>query len=560
VTGRAATFTVLAFLSGAAMSGCAAKPVALARCVRDEQCGEGFACGGGTCLPREAPPSVWGIEIAPPSDSPAAFTELTQVNAPAATFDVQAGAKTTITVALPGDATTTTLSTAHLVLSVPSALAGRPDLHFETDLPPAKDAGPATFTLQIPKALSGRYATFQVLPLTPSDQTNAPQRASVMIGDTVTLPVPAAPLSVHGRLLSAVGDPRSGFTARAYRGADLISNVAVTMKDGTFTLLVPTLSGDDSPITVDLEPATGAADPRFTSRSMPLVTNTDLGDVTLPPFGQPNVFRFVVQGTSVDAVTIPGAVVRAWTLLADDAPGKTDFVRAAPTDVTGSVSMGLLPGTTVALRNYDVAVVPPPESLYGLRCIPQFPLASGGTAMLPANVPPIVLPRRTSVSGIVRGHDGTPAEGVMILATRTAADPASLCASNVGATPATTTTDGDGAYTLRLDPGTYRLDVDPASGAPFPRLTEAGVVVSAATTLDHPITLPAGAVVEGTARGPDGAPLPLTAVRFYELACPSSAACTGAAGVEPTLRAQTRADATGHFRVVIPTNAPTSTP
>jgi hypothetical protein len=548
---------VVSLVSAAALTGCAARPVASARCQRDEQCGEGFACGGGACLPREAPPAVWGIEVAPPSDSPGALTELTQVNAPAATFDVQAGGKTTLTVALAGD--TTTPSTAHLVLSVPSALPGRPDLHFETDLPPAKDAGPPAFTLQVPTTFLGRTAIFQVLPLPPSDQTNAPQRAALVIGEKVTLPVPASPLSLHGRLLSAVGDPRSGFTARAYRGADLVSNVDVT-KDGLFTLLVPTLGGDDSPITVDLEAATGAADPRFTSRPMPLVTNTDLGDLTLPPFGQPNVFRFVIQGTSVDATTIPGAIVRAWTLLADDMSGKTDFVRAAPTDATGSVNMGLLPGTTVALRNYDVAVVPPPESLYGVRCIPQFPLASGGTAMMPANVPPIVLPRRTSVSGVVRGHDGTPAEGVMILATRTAADPASLCASNVGAPPATTTTDDGGVYTLHLDPGTYRLDVDPASGAPFPRLTEAGVVVSAATTLDHPITLPAGAVVEGTARGPDGAPLPLTAVRFYELACASAAACPGGARVEPTLRAQTRADASGHFRVVIPIISPITSP
>ncbi len=547
-------------LSCASLSGCSARQVVAPQCQRDEQCGDGFACGGGVCLPREAPPPAWGVEIAPPSDSLGAFTELTQVSAPAATFDVQAGAKTAIIIA--PDATATTLSAAHVVLSVPSTLPGRPDLHFETDLTPAKDASAAFFTLQIPTAFMGHTATFQVLPLPPSDATNAPQRGTTVIAEKIALPAADAALSLHGRLLSAVGDPRSGFTARAFRGADLVSNVDVT-NNGVFTLLVPTQAGDDSPITVDLEPATGASDPRFTSRPMPLVANTDLGDLTLPPFGQPNVFRFVIQGSSVDAETISGAVVRAWTLLADELTGKTDFVRAAPTDVTGNVNMSLLPGTTVALRDYDVAVVPPPESLYGVRCIPQFPLASGGTATNPANVPPIILPRRTLVSGAVTGHDGTPAAGVMVLATRTVADPASLCASNVGATPATTTTDANGVYTLHLDAGTYRFDVDPAATAPFPRLTEASVVVpSAATMVDHPISLPVGAVVEGTARGPDRAPMPLTAVRFYELPCASVAACTGDARVEPTLRAQTRADASGHFRVVIPTNAnaPNATP
>jgi hypothetical protein len=552
-------------LALAAAAGCSAAHFSAAQCQRDEQCGDGFACGAGTCLPREAPPAAWGIELVPPSDSAAARTELLRVSAPAATFDVQAGAKATITAALAGDTTTIPLTAAHLVLAVPSTLPGRPDLQFEADLPAATDAGPPTFTVQVPAAVVGSPGTFQVSPLPPSDHAYAPLRATIPVGEKVVLPLPTSRLSVRGRLLSVVGDPRAGFTARAYRGPDLVSNVDVTATaDGSFTLLVPASAGDAAPplITVDLEPAPGAADPRFASRAIPLAANVDLGDVTLPAFGQPNVFRFAARGAADDGPPVSGAVVRAWTLLADDAAGTTDFVRAAPTAADGQINMGLLPGTTIALRNYDIAVVPPPESVFGVRCISQFPLASGGTLDAPANVPPVVLPRRTLVSGAVRRHDGTPAENVTILATRTAVDPASPCASNVGATPATTTTDANGVYSLWVDPGTYRFDYDPPAGAPFPRLTEFGVVVPqpvptmAAPALDHPTALPAGAILEGTTRGPDGAALPLAAVRFYELACASVAACAGDAHVEPTLRAQTRSDTSGHFRVVIPTTGP----
>jgi hypothetical protein len=527
-------------------AGCAAKPSATSRCQRDDQCGDGNACSGGTCLPRAAPPAVWAIELAPGSASDAAFTELQQASAPAAAFDLTAGAKVTLTATIVGDTTTVPFTVAHLVLTVPSTIPGRPDLQFETDLPPRK-SGPPVFTLQLPKAIFGRAGTFQVLPLSPTDAAHEPVRLSLPIAEQVELPLPTARLTVHGRLVSALGDPRGGFTARAYLGTKLVSNVDVTTTAGVFTLFVPAsdeVAALTPGLTVELEPIAGAADPRFASRAMPVSANTDLGDLVLPPFGQPNVFHFAVHGDADNGMPVAGAVVRAWTLLANGDAGKTDFVRAAPTDDAGGANLGLLPGTTNALRVYDVAVVPPPESPYGIKCIPEFPLASGGTSDQPANLPPVVLGRRTVVSGAVRGQDGTPASGVMVLATRVSADGTTPCTPNVGAAPTAATTDDAGVFSLRLDAGTYRIEYDPPSGAPFPRLTERGVVVRSSTgaTIDHPVSLPSGAVVEGTARGPDGAALPLAAVRFFELAPPA----------EPVLRAQARTDAQGHYRAVIP--------
>jgi hypothetical protein len=74
------------------------------------------------------------------------------------------------------------------------------------------------------------------------------------------------------------------------------------------------------------------------------------------------------------------------------------------------------------------------------------------------------------------------------------------------------------------------------------------VTVSVSTGA-HPVQLPPGAVLEGTLRDSAGAPLPQAGVRFYLPACPEPASC---AGKPAQLEAQARADANGHYRVVIP--------
>jgi hypothetical protein len=538
----------VALLLSSALAACGAHNVSSSACQRDDQCDGDRACAAGVCLPRAAPPASWAIEVAPPSESNAAPTEIIRYTAPAAAFDLVAGAESTLTVTVAGDSPALPLSAAHLVVSAPATIPGRPDLSFETELLPAHDAGPPSFSLQVPKALIGRAGRLEMLPLAPADAAYGPVRANATIDTQLEVQLPPKRLTVRGRLVSALGDPKAGFTARAFAGSDLVSNVVVTGADGVFTVLVPAPSDAAAPpaVTIEIDPATTVAAPRFSSKAMVVSANTDLGDVTLPAFAQPNVYHFVVHGALDEGQPIAGAVVRAWTLLGDDTAGRTDFIRAARTDDMGGVSLGLIPGTTNALRVYDVAVAPPPESPYGLRCIAEFPLSSGGTDRAPATLPPIVLQRRTVVSGTISDHDGARAAGVMVLATRTAADGSTPCTPSVGSAPATTTTDDTGTFALALDSGLYRLDLDPPAGSPLPRLTQTNVVVPSTPgmTTWHAVTLPAGAVVEGTVRGPDGMPVPLAAVRFFEPAASVTA--------EPALRAQTRADMQGHYRAVIP--------
>ena len=269
--------------------------------------------------------------------------------------------------------------------------------------------------------------------------------------------------------------------------------------------MVPTGGADavnPQALAVELEPATtDAPEPHYWAAPFALTANLDLGDVHLPAYGQPNTFRFVFHGDATDGQPVAGAIVRARTLLAMDAMGTTDFLRDGLTDETGQASLSLFPGSTAALRLYDIAVVPPADSGYATTCLQMFPLATGGLLTT------IVLAPRPSLTGSVVGADGSPAAGVVVQTTRTAGAQATACDAYASTPQMTATTAADGTFSLQVDVGTYTFDFDPPAGTPYPRLTETGVVV-AASGASHPVVLPPGAVVEGTLRDATGQPLP----------------------------------------------------
>ncbi|HVU53392.1 MAG TPA: carboxypeptidase-like regulatory domain-containing protein [Polyangia bacterium] len=540
----AAVAAAVAVLSTLGALACSKGPESTGRCQTDDACGDGRACASGTCLPRAAPPASWGVALTPRSDSTAGYTELPGLPMAAASLDLVATPKVTITGALGYDANATPVTTAHVVLTVPSTIAGLSDLQYETDLATASKTPTPTFTLPVPSGLVGRAGKLRVLPGAPDNATHAPATFAVMVAPMLALPIPTKALTVSGRLLSALGDPLVGLVARAFEDGDLVSNVASTTADG-FSLLVP---ADTSAPSLAVELAAAASDapqPHFWAKPFALTASYDLGDVQLPAYGQPNTFSFLFQGRSPGDPAVTGALVRAHTVLADDARGTTDYLRDGQTDMTGQASLSLLPGSTDALRLYDVAVVPPAGSVYATRCLEMFGLAAGGLQ------PAVTLDRRPVFTGSVVGADGTPVADATIQATRTAPEQATACDEYASPPVVTGTTMDDGSFQLLLDAGTYTLDFDPPAGAPYPRLTETGVAVSTSSG-PHAVQLPPGAVLEGTLRDGAGAPLPQAGLRFYQPrpACPEPTACAGTAAV---LEAQARADGNGHYRVVIPT-------
>jgi hypothetical protein len=544
-TSRQLTPLTLGLVAALAL-GCSHSPEATNRCQSDDACGAGNACSSGTCLPRAAPPASWSVALTPRSDSTAAYTELASVAMPADAFDLTATPKVTLQATLAFDGSAAPFSAAHVVLAVPSTIAGLPDLQFETDLAPPVDSAtptpPPSFTLPIPKGVVGRAGTLRMLPGAPDNATHAPSTFTVVVAPTLSLPIAAKSFTVSGRLLSAVGDPLAGLLARAFVGGNLVSNVSSTMMDGSFSVMVPADATATS-LAVEVEPPdSNTPAPHFWAKPFPLTADVDLGVVQLPAYGQPVAFGFPVQGDTTGDPAVVGALVRARTLLADDQKGTTDYLRDGLTDMTGQASLALLPGSTSALRPYDVAVVPPADSIFAITCLEGLGLATGAIQAA------IQVHHRPVFTGTVVGADGTPVAGVAIQATRTGG-PTTACDDYASAPQTTGTTKADGTFTLHLDAGIYTLDFDPPAGAPYPRLTQTGVQAAMGGDAQT-VQLAPGAVVEGTLLDSSGQPLPQAGVRFYGPACAAPATCPQAS---PVLEAQARADANGHYRMIIPT-------
>jgi hypothetical protein len=286
--------------------------------------------------------------------------------------------------------------------------------------------------------------------------------------------------------------------------------------------------------------------------------------VRLPAFSQANIFRFAIHGDTDDGPAVPGTIVNGRTRLADDATGTTAFVRQGVANSQGIADLALVPGSSTALRNYDVAIVPPTDSPYSTKCIFKLPIATGGTPDKPAILSPVVLQRRTKVTMTVVSRDGRlPAANVLVVANLLTADASILpCATDVTTRPPTATTDARGVFSLYLDPGNYRFDLEPPAGSaqarlsvltgdPFPPVTSGkDPEVKLTALLPSVITVAQGTVKNG------GVPVALANVRFFELTCGDTAAdCTRPASA-PMLRAEARTDAAGQYRAVFTTLPP----
>jgi hypothetical protein len=557
----APALAVAVALSAPLLSGCGFHSVQSPDgCTRDDQCATGYACSNGTCIQGGVPHGTWAIEVAPTSDSMAATTEL-----PAVTFSqdvtvLVADAKVTVTGRMA--AGSAFQGGSHVVATVQPAIPGRADLVFETDWSADNGTVPLPdFSLTVPQGAIGRAAAIRILPLPPRDVAQPPASLNVTLAPTLDLTANSNFWFVTGRLLSATRGGQTGFVARAFEAAQLISNVDPLSgtDNGQFRLAIPSLDGSPgSPshtITIELAPADASyALPTFTTSAITVNGNLAIGDISLPAYGSANYFRFTV--TDARGQPVSGAVVRVRTLTSQDASGSSAFGRDGATDANGRVDLALLPGTSAAARPYDVTVIPPPGTPFGVACLNALAIATGTTSLDPsAGDPPaaawLVLPPKAPLSGTILSADGTVVAGVTITATRT--DPGSAtCADAIGSPPASASSGSDGAYRLMVDPGVYRVDYVPPAGAPVPRLTETDVEVTAEGSLGRLVQMLTGALIKGVVQGPDGAPLPYAGVKFFDVVCNGSASCYGPNRLAPLLRAETHTDADGNFRAVIP--------
>jgi hypothetical protein len=250
------------------------------------------------------------------------------------------------------------------------------------------------------------------------------------------------------------------------------------------------------------------------------------------------------QSRSVRGATVTlRAAMRPPTGIAD---ATSWFEARAVTEADGSFRAWLVPG------DYDVVVTPAGDAYrsvvqHGYRVRSDAATQSGQVFSLPL---------RPTVSGRVLGRDGLAVRGARVTAvpyhdaapTNPCLDEPDLRTLASRATPTETTTGADGSYEVALNPGLYRLLIEPAENSGFPVTMGAPVCVARRiSNLDA--TLEAPVQVRGVVRDARGAPSPLATVeavvRLREGAAP---------GV--VLRvARATADAAGNYQLLVPASA-----
>jgi len=513
-------------------------------CSGEAQCGDG-ACIGGLCVSRAESLGNLAIEIAPPLGRGAQLTEIPV--AADALPSLTADAELNLVASFGGvNMSMDVPSMASAVLSVPSAIAGRPALVFSQSLNPMTKAA----TLAVPEGIRSRDATLGFFPVAPSDGTSPPYMFPLTIPAMgPTLPIqklPANPFTMRGH----IQDPftgKGGFTARAFKDGVLVSSVAstsatVSNNAGDFVIVLPATTEGDVVVQVT---ADAGNDPWVTLKPItmsPSTPNVDIPPIILPVYANPNAFRLNVHGG--DAMPISGATVRAFTTIdAEGVSGSVQFVREGTTGTDGNVALALIPGDTPMPRKYSLGVMPPPGSKWASQCSEvHVPYIGPSTpAQLLPDVPPLVL--RPVLTRTVLSAGAAPVANVTVTATRTDPPPGPCLPTPQ---PVSATTDGRGVFTLPLDAGMYQIDYVPPTGSPVPRYSE---IVNVGAGSPTSVQLPLGVLIEGDVRDAVQVSLADTTVRFFEPQCPAPDSCNA-----PILRALVQTDANGHFRAVVATS------
>jgi hypothetical protein len=554
------SLTPVTLLLGAllALGACGSKQNVQPQCDDDSMCPGSAVCMMGKCLSRGGERTV-AIDILPNVNSSSMRTSLPAVTLSSERLDLNADERVLI------KGTVTDAPDARLVLALPSPIPGLGNLRLETVLTNSQ------FELGIGRRLLAVMGA--VLWLTPAaNDTQPPAAFHTMLNTTLGLAFPTISemTPIRGKLLNLLDAAQSGYLARAVIGGQVVSNTTMTGPAGDFQLLIAPGSLPESPaksVNIEFTRTTGIDALRFLTVPLdPNGTGTDKPTVFhLPAFPTPVPLRFGVQGktmagtqgsTAAQQGTMPlsGVSIRFRTQLLDNKEEGTGIFEREVQTVGGEAEVYLIPGTAAASRKYEIAIVPPPDSGYAALCVPDQPVTTGGNVGGSAPYGGMfALDPKVRLTGTVIGDDGKPASQVNVRATFIQGN--TLCANVTSSPTASSVTDLDGAYVLLLDPGMYRLDVEPPAGAPWPRQTEDGekavAVAAGSAVTTHDIKLPAGEVVIGHVHGADMAALEDATVSIFEVLCMADT-CSGSSRIPPALRAQTTTGPQGEFRAVLP--------
>ena len=539
-----------------------------ARCTSNQQCGTGYACQKNQCTSIVSGRQL-GVEIQPASDSLYARTERPNVPFLGAPVDLYLDGTALVSATVePAMLPTMYSSDAHVQVTIPSRLPGRAAQQIMTEMAMNQ------FMFGVGSSrIDTATATFLFTPGSTNSQNQPPIPLSVdKLEPTLDFVFPPDDemTVIHGQLVDDQNNPLAGYLARAwYQGlqGQQVSNTFPTMADGTFALLIPPLAvpATNDAITITLTPpgrtvASGSG------------TQTTTTVVDLPQFvSAPVSLSLLAQQAAPPVFVLPAfvpATTQAFTVVADGAPqsgvsmrfmmnvplaggGSAYFQASGMSDSYGIVTVPLVPGTPVQPVSYQVMIQGRDATFnYASQCIPALPLNLDAIGNLPTPTSFTLMPK-VQLSGTVSDSMSAPAVNALVTATQISG--VTDCGVSATPPPAASSKAGSGGeYKLQLDPGMYRIEVDPPPSAMvnYPRTVLDGTeAVEVSGALVRNISLPGGNVAMGTVYAPDGTPVPMASVEIFETFC-KEAPC--GAVQPPVSLAQVTTDALGNFQTVLP--------
>lgn len=460
-------------------------------CPDDGACDDGLVCAFGRCVdPSDQRLTLVDIEVDPSSAS----LPVQDV------FDVDLRASPRVDVALAGGVSVSGRvqhdgdGVDAFVLARPArSIAGR------VLAPTAQTNGDGAFSLL---AVDGFRYGLTVVPSDASlpivyDDTGFRARGDEQSLDPVLIPSEEELVVVSGRVVSGQGVALLGVKDVDVRlkGDDgrVWSSTSRTAEDGSFqVVLARGLAG----LTLEVRPtAENAGYPEVHVAGVDGSASVDLGDIDLGFVSAPVAFTATV--VSSDGSPAAGAIGYF-----RGAVGNGEFRASATTDGAGRLELSLPAGT------YDVAVVGPAGAVRsGLLVSAQLAVPVTGQA------PVFALAPRVAWSGVVRDDAGAELAGAGLDVVRVGAVDGTLEPALEDQLVAfASTTDDNGAFSLSLDPGRYRVSTRPALGSNAPAFSE--LVTIPPEGLERDVELPGRAVVAGTAVF-DGEPVPGAFVRVF---------------------------------------------
>jgi hypothetical protein len=510
------------------------------------------------------------LDVVPPSNSPAARTEFSMITSTGDPLSVNLDANVSIMgTVMPQPMLYS--PEAHVAVTIPSAIPGRAGLQITTDM--ASDM--FMFMVGASRVMPGVPATLTFTPGASASQTQPPIPLPVdQLQPTLTLAFPTKEqlMPIIGQLVDDQNNPLVGYTVRAFYNDVLISNVAATASDGSFTLSIPPHTGPNEgpeditfimapPLDTTMMPP-AAELPQFRAnpveaKELSLETQVAPHVYTLPAFvpatAQPP-FQFTVtaNGQPQEGVTA------TFTMIQQASPdGNAYFQTSGMSDKDGLINVALVLGPGATPVNYQVMLQGPsdPTFQFASQCYPAVTVGLDPNGAAPAAVSFTLIPK-VQLSGTVSDSMFAPAVGAMVTATQTSGS--TLCGANATPPKPFQTISGSGGdYRMMVDPGTYVIDVDPPSNsmAGWPRLTLSGTDgVTLSGAMVRNIMLPPAQFIEGHVYGSDGVtPIAMATLQFFDVFC-KQAPCGPTQA--PVSLAQVQSDATGKFQAVIPMTLP----